>query len=403
MNLRERFDYALHNLRYRQLRTWLTVLGIVVGIASIIILVGLAGGLKASVEKRLSQFDASTIIIMPTNLEKSGFTGFSSITPTTGKLYERDYLKVKNVEGVKSITRIINNRAPVAYRGKIISSSIYAVEPEVFKETASFTVGEGRFLTDADRGAAVLGYSVAHDSFDEEINVGSTIEVAGRKYQVVGILEKTGSSFTQFDNAIFIQFDEGRTIFSDLLLPNEISSMRAVVAPGYDVGEVRDRIEQVLLNTHKVHEEDKDFSVIDSTTIGEQVNSIINILTIFLAAVAIISLLVGAIGVSNTMFMAVMERTHEIGVLKAIGATKGDILLTFLIESGMIGFVGGIIGIILGIMFSVVLWIFGVETMITPELVVASSLFAFAVGMAAGLIPAKNASDVPAIEALRYE
>ncbi len=405
MNLKERFDYSLHNLKYRQLRTWLTVLGIVVGIASIIILVSLADGLKANVEGQLSSFDPSTIMIIPVNIQTGGssLAMSGSMAPTSGKLYERDYQKIRGVDGVKLVSKVISNRAPLKYKTEVVSASIYAVEPNVFRDTSSFTVNEGRFLSDSDRGVAVLGSTIANDNFKTKINVGDEVEIAGRKYHIVGILDKTGGSFAQFDSVVFITFDEGRDMFSDQLVPNEITVIRAQVAPGYNVEDVRAEIESTLMNLHKVTEEDKDFSVIDAKVIGEQINSVIGILTIFLGAVAAIALLVGTIGVSNTMFMAVMERTHEIGVLKAIGATNRDILLTFTIEAGLIGLVGGLVGVAIGTGFSLLLILIGVQTKVTLELVIGSAIFAFIVGIAAGILPAKNASEVPAIEALRYE
>ncbi|MEM0438002.1 MAG: ABC transporter permease [Candidatus Micrarchaeia archaeon] len=407
MKLAERFEYAMHNLRYRQLRTWLTVLGIVVGIATIIILISLAGGLKASVEKQLSSLDPRVIVILPSSAGMGGIPsgggGMGTFMLTAGKLYERDYQKVRAVNGVDKIAKAVSNRAPIKYGDEIISAQVAGVEPDVIREVSTINIQEGRFLQPGDRGVVVLGNSIANDAFDKKVNLGSVIEIAGRKFTVVGITEKSGASMVNFDNTLFIPFDEGRQIFGELLVQNEISMMQVLVAEGYNTSEVRKEIEDVLLQSHRLSVDEKDFTVLDARAVGEQVDSVIGVLTLFLGAVALIALAVGTIGVSNTMFMAVMERTHEIGVLKAIGATNRDIMLTFIIEAGIIGLVGGILGILFGTLFSLSLGYFGIKTMVTIELIVGSSLFAFAVGVVAGIIPAKNASEIPAIEALRYE
>ncbi len=403
MNLAERVQFAIRNLTYRQLRTWLTVLGIVVGIAAIIVLISLATGLKESVNQQLASFDPRMILILPINIEQAPLGAPSGLMATSGKLFEKDYMKVKAVAGVQNVAKLIGNRASVSYRDKLITATIYAVEPSAIQEISTINVAEGRFLDDSERATAVLGHSIAKDSFDEEVSVGSYIDIAGRRYRVLGILEKTGNSFANLDNVVYINFDEGKDIFRDFLLPNEISGLKVLVSEGYDVEEVGDGIEETLMNLHKVQEDEKDFSVITPKALGQQVNSIIGILTIFLGAVAAIAFAVGAIGISNTMFMAVMERTHEIGVMKAVGAKKSDILIAFLLEAGIIGLVGGIIGVIVGTGIAFAIALFGVTTKVTLELMLGAMIFAFTVGVLAGLIPARNGSEVSAVEALRYE
>ncbi len=403
MNLAERVQFAIRNLTYRQLRTWLTVLGIVVGIAAIIVLISLATGLKESVNQQLASFDPRMILILPINIEQAPLGAPSGLMATSGKLFEKDYMKVKAVAGVQNVAKLIGNRASVSYRDKLITATIYAVEPSAIQEISTINVAEGRFLDDGERATAVLGHSIAKDSFDEEVSVGSYIDIAGRRYRVLGILEKTGNSFANLDNVVYINFDEGKDIFRDFLLPNEISGLKVLVSEGYDVEEVGDGIEETLMNLHKVQEDEKDFSVITPKALGQQVNSIIGILTIFLGAVAAIAFAVGAIGISNTMFMAVMERTHEIGVMKAVGAKKSDILIAFLLEAGIIGLVGGIIGVIVGTGIAFAIALFGVTTKVTLELMLGAMIFAFTVGVLAGLIPARNGSEVSAVEALRYE
>ena len=398
MKIHERFLYSVRNLTHRKLRTALTILGIIVGIASIIILISLAGGLKEDVVSRLANFDPDLILILPTQITPGDFTS----VVRQGKLYERDYNSIRQISGVDIMSKTISKRVALEFKDELVSATVYAIEPTIYRETTTLTIKNGRFLQEGDRDVVVFGGGIS-ELFDEDVQVNSIVEIDERKYRVVGILEKTGNTFSNLDNIVYMDYDEGKRIFSDFILPNEISAIQVKVAEGYDVVEVSDRIEEVLIRNHKVSEDEKDFGILTAVSLNEQINSIIGIISVFLAAVATISIIVGMIGISNTMFMSVMERTKEVGVLKAIGSSSKEIIYIFTIEAGILGLIGGILGLLFALMFNFVLGLFGVTTAMSIELLLGSVVFAFVIGIISGVLPAKRASEIPAIEALRYE
>jgi putative ABC transport system permease protein len=398
MKMHERFLYSVRNLTHRKLRTALTILGIIVGITSIIILISLAGGLKEDVVSRLANFDPDLILILPTQISPGDF---SSVV-RQGKLYEKDYNSIRQIPGVDIMSKTISKRVALEFKDELVSATVYAIEPTIYRETTTLIVQNGRFLQDGDRDVVVFGGGIA-ELFDEDVQVNSIVELDNRKYRVVGILEKTGNTFSNLDNIVYLDYNEGKRIFSDFILPNEISAIQVKVAEGYDVVEVSDRIEEVLMRNHKVSEDEKDFGILTAVSLNEQINSIIEIISIFLSAVATISIIVGMIGISNTMFMSVMERTKEVGVLKAIGSSSKEIIYIFTIEAGILGLLGGILGLLFALIFNFTLGLFGVTTAMSIELLLGSVVFAFGIGVLAGVLPAKRASEIPAIEALRYE
>jgi putative ABC transport system permease protein len=328
---------------------------------------------------------------------------FAFYVPTKGKLWEKDYEKLKKIAGIELISKVIGNRASVTYKDETVTATVGGVEPSIFEQiSTSMKIKEGRFLRDGDRHAAVLGGSIAEDTFSEDVKVGQDIKIGEEKFRVVGILEKTGSSMSQLDNYIFVTFDDGKELFRNIMAENEITIIRMKVSPGYDVEEVGETVKEVMRASHRVGEGEEDFSVITPKYINEQVDSVIGTLSLLVGAVAGIGLIVGGIGISNTMFTSVLEKTQEIGTLKAIGMKKGEIVMLFLIEAGIIGLVGGVIGIIIAFISSILIS-FITPVVILPEVIVGAAVFAFVVGLVAGAIPAKNAAEIPAAESLRYE
>lgn len=395
-------SYSLTALQYQKLRSWLTVLGIVVGIATIVILIGLVQGLKDDITSELEGFGANTIIVSPRSVTAAAP---SSFMPTKGKLYLKDYERVKRLGALEYISPVIMGRTYADYHDEELTVSIYGVYPEVFDQTPESTrLESGRKLSDADRKSAVIGYNIAHDLFDDEVQVSSKIMLGGETFTVVGVMEKTGSSFTSFDDAIFIPFDEAETMFQDILAEDEISAIRITVKEGEDPEEVADEIETILLSAHRVSEDEKDFTVITSAFINQQLESITGILTLFMGAIAGIALVVGGVGISNTMFMSILERTKEIGTIKALGATPSEIERLFLVESSLIGLMGGFAGLVIAFVLIVLIDASGVTPAVFVPWVAGGALaFSVIIGIIAGVFPARQAAQLDPIEALRYE
>jgi len=406
MNLQDMVFYSVNALRYSKVRSWLTVLGIVVGISAIVILIGLVQGLKDNITSELSAFGSNAIIITPLSTT-SGAVGMAatSFMPTKGRLYMKDYERVKRVGGIDYITPAIMGRTTVKYKKDEISASIMGVEPDVFPHIAgTLEIEEGRFLTSADRKAVVIGNNIAKERFDEDAGASSVLYISGERHTVVGVLKKTGTSFTNFDDVIFMPFDEAQSMFSNTMAKDEINGIRLTVKEGEDADAIADEINDILLAAHHVTEDDKDFSVVTAAFINERLNEVTGTLSLFMGAIAGIALVVGGVGISNTMFMAVLERTREIGVLKATGATEWEIQKLFLVESSMIGFLGGFAGLCIAfVLILLISALAGIPAVFIPWVAAGALLFSAAVGILAGVFPARQASRLDPVESLRYE
>ncbi|MBU0586653.1 ABC transporter permease [Candidatus Micrarchaeota archaeon] len=407
MKAKDIVNYAVKSLKHSKLRTWLTIIGIVIGISSVIVLVSIGQGLDKSISDQLSQFGSSTIIIIPVNLEASGGPSFSgnAMRSTTGKLFLKDYEEIRKLGSIDTITPVISQRASVEYKGKEITSSVGGIFPETYQSVfKSVEIGEGRMMSDYEKGSVIVGSSMAENSaWKEDIQVNSYLNINGKNFRVVGILNKTGNSFANIDDMIYINYYDAQDLFENQLEDKEINAITLEVKEDFDPEEVAEEIREKLRNLHKVREGEEDFGLITSKFINDTIGSIGSILSVFLGAIAAISLLVGGVGIMNTMFMSVVERTAEIGTLKAIGASEKEILAIFLVESGVIGLVGGLIGVVLAILILFVLEGFAVPVVIKDYVVIGAFLFSFIVGIISGAIPSKRAAEISPLEALRYE
>lgn len=400
MQLSEMMRYSFNALRQRSIRSWLTIIGIVVGITAIVVLIGLVQGLRDYFTSQLSTFGAQTIIIMPTNVENAGSA--SSFMPSSGKLFMKDVERIKRIPDIEVVTPVVAGRSSIGFKDKLITTSIMGIEPDNFKESSgSITIEKGRFLQPSDQKSVVIGFSISNDTFKETVPLGSTLTIAGKDYRVVGVLNRSGNSFSNLDSAIFVSIEEGRALFSDTLAEREVSIIRVVVKEGQNVQEVASRIEDEMLSAHRVNEDDKDFSVISADFINKQLDQVTGILGLFLGGVASISLVVGGVGIANTMFMSVAERRREIGTLKSLGAREAEIEKLFLVESSMIGIAGGVLGLLLAYALAfIITMIAGVGVAISPLVVAFAIVFSAGIGIVSGVFPARQAARLDPVEAL---
>ncbi|MFH0885106.1 MAG: ABC transporter permease [Candidatus Micrarchaeota archaeon] len=404
MNLTEMLAYSIDYLQHHKLRTFLTVLGIVVGISSVILLVGLVQGLKKDILTQLEDFGPRTIIISPARAGGgAAIGGASSFLPTKGKLFEKDYERIKRLADIKSITKIITSQTTVTFKNESISGTVYGIEAGLFDDTVPVEVDSGRFLESSDRGVAGLGNGVA-TGFETDVKIQSNIYLSGKKFKVLGVLKPTGNSFAPIDNVIFIAFDDARDLFNESLLEGEISAMRLTLKEGSDVEADAQRIEDELMASHRVTKDTKDFTVITPKFINDRFTTILDLLTLFLSAIASISLIVGGVGIMNTMFMSVLERRREIGTMKAIGATTEQIRNIFIVEASLLGLAGGLLGLLTAVGIGYVLILLLKLTFVFDPLVIGGSIaFSITLGLISGTKPAIDAAKVDPIEALRYE
>lgn len=403
MNLQEMVVYSLDYLQHHKLRTLLTVLGIVVGITSVILLVGLVQGLKADILEQLEDFGPRTIIISPASAGGGGAPGSSQYMPTKGKLFEKDYDRIKRLGSIQSITKIISSQATLTYKNESISGTVYGIEAGLFDDTVPVEVESGRFIEDSDRGVAGLGNDIA-TGFDEDVKTQSSLYISGEKFKVIGVLKPTGNSFAPMDSVAFIAFDDARELFNRSLLEGEISAIRLTLKEGSDVEADAEWITDQMIASHRVTNDTKDFSVITPKFINDRFSTILDLLTIFLSAIASISLVVGGIGIMNTMFMSVLERRREIGTMKAIGASTEQVRNLFIVESGMLGLAGGAIGLIAAVAIGYALiFLFNMTFVFDPLVIGGSIAFSITLGLVSGTKPAIDAAKIDPIEALRYE
>ncbi len=381
------------------------MLGIFLGIAAVVSLISLGSGLRTAITGQFASL--STDVLEITSVE----TGFGPPGATAvRKLTEHDLQIIEDSPGVElAIPRLIrivraefNRITSFVYIGSIPDSQDSI--DEIVKSSGIETI-EGRFLRAEDRGKIVLGNDFTkEDVFDKQVRVGNSITVNGQDFEVIGILKRT-STFTLNSVILMPQSD-----LKDILdIDDEIDLITVKVNDENNIETIAEEIERRMRKDRNQDEGEEDFSVQTPTQALSSVNTILNIVNIVVSGIALIALLIGGIGIANTMFTSVLERTKEIGVMKAIGARNRDILSVFIIEAGILGLVGGIVGASIGLLLA-----FGAsqaanvalgETIFTIQpsypLLFGSIAFSFFIGIFSGIIPAYQASKLNTVDALR--
>ncbi len=420
MRLSKSLKLAFTMLLHSKLRSWLTVIGIVIGVAAVVSIISIGEGLQANVQSRIGDIGQDIITISAGSsrafggFRDHGMGGGGTVT-NVKTLSTRETQALKLVPGIKHINGIVLGSGDVYYLGETASVSIEGNIPNVFKEFITTNLNSGRFLSQGDAKAIVIGNRIAKNIFKNELSVGHILSINNIPFRVIGILE-TSSGFGSSDNRIFMSNKDAREVLSETLdlENNEFSSIKVKINDVNFADETVEKIETALMNVRHVRENKKDFTVTSPTALQERFSEVTGAITLFLAAIAAVSLIVGAVGVSNTMFTAVLEKTKEIGVMKAIGAKNRDVLLIFLLNAGMLGLVGGIIGIVLGSFISYILPTLGVSigfgpgggglnTVLNINLLIFALVFSMVIGMISGIIPAYRASKLRPVDALRYE
>jgi putative ABC transport system permease protein len=407
MKFQDSIEYAVKSLRTRQLRSWLTILGIVIGVVAMVVITSVTEGVSKSVTDMLSTFGPDKMFIVPVNIDKamSSGSGLGGSQMPFGKLYQKDVDSVASVPGVKETARVNYGRATVKFKGKEIDTDVYGGDTKIFTIFGDFfQIDIGRAYTESERRVVVLGYDAANSMWGKDkAAVGSVMQINGKDYRVVGVMKDLGNGMAAHDNAaIFVPFDDGKELFKSQLAANEVTAIYIQVDTGFDPNEIKDGIERKIASNHRVTLENKDFSVITADFIRQTVGSILSLLSELLFAITAVATIVGGIGISNTMFMAVLERIREIGILKSIGATDRDIQLIFLTESALIGLIGGILGFAAAVAILFIAGQFGVPYLIRIRWVIFVFVFSIGVGVAAGYIPARQASRMEPVKALGY-
>lgn len=401
--MRDSFSLVYRNIKERKARTALTVLGITVGIGAVIALISLGFGMQASITDQLVEM-ADVIMVTP------GAQDFGSFG-TYGRFSDRDLEAIKRIAGIKDAVAMRSAMEDVEYRGKTFRLTVTGINPQdivaVFGETikreAEGGMAAGRDLRENDNKACEIGYSIAYDYFDHSLGVNDRLTINGTKFRVVGILEKQGGFRAGVDSAIYITTRDSISILDN----REISEIFVRVRNIEDAERIAAEIEERIDDNHKL---DGFTSAMTMGSAIEQLESVFGILQVVLIALSSISLLVAAMGIMNTMLMSVMERTHEIGVMKAIGAKRRNILALFLLEAGVVSAFGGICGCVFGVLAARAISFgirraFDVEiaAIVKPEVLLAGIAVAIVVGIVSGLYPARKAARMSPVEAVKHE
>ena len=398
--------FSFNNLRSRRLRSWLTMIGIFIGIAAVVALIGLGEGLRSAIN---SQFGfLGTDVLAVTASGGFGPPGTGVVNPLTDK--ELD--KIKKIPGINGAAgRIIepgklvfNNKAAFGYAASVPDGE----DRKLMEHVMSMKAEKGRLLEDGDSGSVFLGYAFSQEDnpFGKPILPGSRVEVQDKDFRVIGIMEKKGNF--QLDGVVFLNEDDLRDLVNRQ--GDDYDIIAARFDKNADINEIKADIEKKLRNIRDVDEGEEDFSVQTPGAILETVNSTILAVQIFVYIIAGISLLVGGIGIMNTMYTAVVERTKEVGIMKSIGARNSTIFAFFFIESGLLGVVGGLIGATLGFLGATGVAFVGrlalgsdlIAAKISPALIIGALLFSFVIGSFFGTLPAFQASKLNPVDALRY-
>ena len=408
MNLLQSIFEALESLAANKLRSGLTILGIVIGVGAVIAMVSIGRGAQATITGSIEGIGTNLLFVFrggsedvrnpkPLTLEDSAAIGDSFQAPA-----------------VIGVAPVLQGTAKVSFGGDSTNTMLIGVTPE-HAQVRNDHLTEGEFINEAhmlgNASVVLLGPDVADTLFGRtEGLVGETVRIEGQPFRIIGILEsKGGSAFSNEDDRVVIPLTTAQARLIRRSPSNRVDLILVQAADAESVSNAADQVSQILQARHRTAIGADDFTILTQQDFIETAGTITNVLTIFLGGIAAISLLVGGIGIMNIMLVSVTERTREIGLRKALGAHKRDILIQFLAESSVLSLIGGIIGIILGWTIAVIVGEIAraynaeINPQIGADIILLATLFSTAVGLFFGLYPANRAANLEPVEALRYE
>ena len=401
---KESFLMAWASLIANKMRSILTMLGIIIGVAAVIALVSIGNGVKQDIQNSISSLGSNLLMVMP------GAPRTPGVRPSQGSMKSlkvSDYQAISKLDGVKAASPYTANSYVTIYQSKNWTTTVSGVSSN-FQDVNNWTMAEGRFISSKNvenrERVAVVGQTVVKNLFAGEDPVGKEIRVKNIPFRVIGVLNSKGNGTmgNDQDDTIFIPYT---TAMERVEGVDYLRMVYVVASDDNGIDRLQSDIENLLRVRHSIKDTNlDDFNIQNMKSIMETMEQTTGTLTLFLGAVAAISLIVGGIGIMNIMLVSVTERTREIGIRKALGATYFVIVTQFLIEAVVISLMGGLIGIALGIGASKLIGLAsGMSTVISVPTIVLSFAFSMAIGLVFGIYPARKAAKLNPIDALHYE
>ncbi|MGE5175560.1 MAG: ABC transporter permease [Hyphomicrobiales bacterium] len=405
MKLSKLTRVALSSILKNKMRAALTMLGVIIGVAAVIVMVAVGQGAQSEIRAQIQSLGTNLIVVTAGTSNRGGVNQGAQ-TFTRLSIADSDAMK-KSGTLLTGVSPVIVTRTQAVGGVGNWRTFVYGVSPD-YQTIRGWPVDDGRFFDDADtrsmRKVAVIGKTVADNLFPDQSPVGQQIRLRDVPFEIIGVLSPKGQTAqgSDMDDVILAPYTTIQTRLSGhQFIPQIIAS----TATPNEIPYAQDEITAILRGTHRLSDaEDPDFTVRNQTDLADAAEQTTRVMTVLLAAIASISLLVGGIGIMNIMLVSVTERTREIGIRMAIGARGGDVLTQFLVESIVMSLLGGLIGVVLGFAGSAVLGhVMGWKTLIVPQTVAIALVFSAGVGIFFGFYPARKAASLHPIEALRYE
>lgn len=390
---------ALNMVLHSKLRSWLTILGIVIGVASVIAIVGIGDGMEAEINSQIGDLDGD-ILTITAGYSKASFgpgrhNDNGGGTASNDEITKRDLQVLKGISDIDEMYTTISGSVDVKYLGEEGSVTLKGVDQKTYSKVSSTDFLTGRNLDPADSNVILIGEKLATEFFEKEIGINQMLEIEGKAFRVVGVMDDSSRSIIMPINMAYTIIDDSEKDIYD-----------SIVVKVKDVDNIdltEETITKKLMNSRHVNENDQDFTVSSNAAINEMRSEMLSTMTTFLTAIAAVSLVVGAVGIANTMFTSVLEKTKEIGIMKAIGARNPDIMYIFIFNAGLIGLVGGLIGVALGYLLGIIVGMLGMSILISTGTVLITISISIGIGMISGIIPAYNASQLKPVDALRTD
>ncbi len=408
MNISQSFIEAIESLTANKMRSALTMLGIIIGVAAVIAMLAIGTGTQDSIVGEIEGIGTNLLFV--TTAQDENITNPSPLTLDDAEALADSF----QAPSVAAVAAAVRGNAEVTFAGESTNVSVIGITPE-YLSVQNEELSEGEAITDAHQTAqssvAILGTNVAEDLFGSTVGIiGESVRISGQPFRIIGILESSGGSeFGSSDDQVLIPLTTAQVRIHPRNTQWQVDIIYASAVSADAVQSATDEISQILRERHRINLEEDDFSILTQQSFVDMVSTITGVFTIFLGGVAGISLLVGGIGIMNIMLVSVVERTKEIGLRKAMGARKTDILTQFLVESSLLSVVGGGIGIVFGWALSILVGQiaansdFAINPLIGADSVLLATLFSAAVGIFFGLYPANRAAGLEPVEALRSE